>query len=136
MFMGLSIRNRVTIGTRVRLEIMKLLADRYKTSNPGSRTQVINHTSRPNMKLTPPTGSLDPRPLHFTFIKAVTKLPVDFSIEELAPIYRLANSSSELSGKLRSLFIVLSDDVARELALQAARNASSAAASGSIPGHD
>ena len=126
--LDLSIRSRVTIGTRVRIEIMKLLADRYKASNPGSRTQVVNYTSRPSMKLTPPAGSLDPRPLHFNYIKAVTKLPVDFTEEELEPIYRLANSSSELTGKLRSLFIVLSDDVARELALRASRSASAAAA--------
>ena len=38
---GLSIRNRVTVGTRIRLEIMKLLAERYRKSNPGSKTQVM-----------------------------------------------------------------------------------------------
>ena len=125
--LGLSIRNRVTIGTRIRLEIMKLLAERYRTSNPGSRTQVINYQPRPTMTLTPPSGSSDPRPQHFTYIKAVTKLPVNFTEEELAPIYRLANTSPELTGKLRSTFIVLCDDVARQLALTASRDASAAA---------
>ena len=125
--LGLSIRNRVTVGTRIRIEIMKLLADRYKKSNPGSKTQVVNYEPRPTMKFTPPSSATDTRPLHFTFIKAVTKLPVDFTLEELTPIYRLAASSSELTGKLRSTFIVLSDDVARELSRNASRATASAA---------
>ena len=128
---GLSIRIRLTIGSRIRLEIMKLLADRYKKSNPGSKVQVVNYEPRPRMVLTPPSSATDPRPMHFTYIKAVTKLPTDFNPEELAPIYRLAATNSELTGKLRSLFIVLSDDVALELSRAAARSASAAAASAS-----
>ena len=132
--LGLSIRNRVTVGTRIRIEIMKLLADRYKKSNPGSKTQVVNYEPRPTMKFTPPSSATDTRPLHFTFIKAVTKLPVDFTLEELTPIYRLAASSSELTGKLRSTFIVLSDDVFRKRLLRSSRNESrSQEAGGSGP---
>ena len=48
---------------------------------------------------------------HFNYIKAVTKLPVNITTEELAPIYKLALTSSELTGKLRSTFIVLNDDM-------------------------
>ena len=134
---GLSIRNRVTIGTRIRLEIMKLLAFRYKSANPGSKTQVINYEPRPSMKFTPASDASDRRALHFTYIRAVTKLPVDFSSEEINPIYRIAASSSELIGKLRSTFIVLSDDVARELSREQSANASASAASsgsGVVPG--
>ena len=79
------------------------------------------------MKLTPPSNASDPRPMNFTYIRAVTKLPVDFTLEELEPIYRLAASNSELTGKLRSLFIILSDDVALELSR--ARSASASAPS-------
>ena len=125
----LSIRNRVTIGTRIRLEIMKLLAARYKAANPGSKVQVINYEPRPTMKFTPPSDASDRRPLHFTYIRAVTKLPVDFTPEEINPIYRIAASSSELTGKLRSTFIVLSDDVARELSREHAVGASASAPS-------
>ena len=113
--MGLSVRIRLTLGTRIRIEIMKLLADRYRASNPGSKTQVVNYESRPTMKFTPAPNAADRRPLHFTYIKAVTKLPVNFTTEELAPIYKLALTSSELTGKLRSTFIVLHDEVAREM---------------------
>ena len=124
---GLSIRIRLTIGSRIRIEILKLLADRYKKSNPGSKVQVVNYEPRPCMKLTPPSNASDPRPMNFTYIRAVTKLPVDFTLEELEPIYRLAASNSELTGKLRSLFIILSDDVALELSR--ARSASASAPS-------
>ena len=127
---GLSIRNRLTLGTRVRIEIMKLLAERYKASNPGSKTQVVNYESRPTMKFTPSTSASDRRPLHFTYIKAVTKLPCNFTDEELAPIYRMVTSSTELTGKLRSTFIVLSDDKARELSRSSAPVQSAAAPAG------
>ena len=113
---GLSIRNRVTIGTRIRLEIMKLLAERYRKSNPGSKTQVVNYQSRPTMKFTPPSDASDRRVQHYNFIKAITKLPINFTEEEITPIYKIANSSSELLGKLRDLFVVLHDDVARKVA--------------------
>ena len=40
-FKPYSIRNRVTPETKVRIEILKLLASRYKASNPGSKVQVL-----------------------------------------------------------------------------------------------
>ena len=48
------------------------------------------------MKFTPAATASDCRVLHFTYIRAVTKLPVDFSLEELTPVYRIATSSSDL----------------------------------------
>ena len=129
---GLSIRNRVTIGTRIRLEIMKLLAERYRVSNPGSKTQVINYDSRPTMKFTPPSTASDRRILHFTYIKAITKLPVNFTEEELAPIYKVANTSSELYGRLREVFVVLQDEVARAIAHRNTTSASGSAPSGPV----
>ena len=115
---GLSVRNRMTLGTRVRIEIMKLLAERYKSSNPGAKTQVVNYESRPTMKFTPPSSASDRRPLHFNYIQAIKRLPVDFTLEELTPIYKMLASSTELAGKLRSTFVVLSDDTARQLSRQ------------------
>ena len=43
-FKPYSIRNRVTPETKVRIEILKLLASRYKASNPGSKVQVSPHS--------------------------------------------------------------------------------------------
>ena len=131
---GLSIRNRVTLGTRIRLEIMKLQAERYRKANPGSKTQVVNYESRPSMKFTPPATASDKRVMHFTFIKAITKLPVSFTVEELAPIYKIANSSQELSGKLRETFVILNDEVARAIARStSAPSAGTSSSSGSAP---
>ena len=95
--------------------------------------KVVNYEPRPTMKLTPPSDAADRRPLHFNYIRAVTKLPVNFTPEELEPIYRLANSTTDLTGKLRSTFIVLSDDVARSMARDSARG-SGPSGSGSSSG--
>ena len=81
--------------------------------------QVINYESRPTMKFTPAPNATDRRILHFNYIRAITKLPINFSEEELAPIYKIANSSTELHGKLREVFVVLHDDVAKALSRSA-----------------
>ena len=41
---GISISNWTTPGTKVRIAILKVLASRYRASNPGSRVQVIHHS--------------------------------------------------------------------------------------------
>ena len=41
-FKKYSIRNRVTPETKVRIEILKLLASRYRASNPGSKVEMSN----------------------------------------------------------------------------------------------
>ena len=105
---GLSIRIRLTHATRVRLAIMNALAANYKKSNPGSRVQVVNFEPRPIMRLTPPAGSSDPRVMSYTFIEAVTKLPIKFSKKDLSKI--MQSVSGKFKGQLRSLFVVLSDD--------------------------
>ena len=105
---GLSIRIRLTHATRVRIQIMQVLAANWKASNPGSKTQVINFEPRPLMRLTPAQGSEDPRVLTFNFIEAVTRLPIKFSKKDLSSIMKAV--SGKFKGQLRSLFVVLSDD--------------------------
>ena len=105
---GLSIRIRLTHATRVRIAIMQVLAANYKTSNPGSKVQVVNYEPRPMMRLTPPTGASDPRVMNFNFIDAVTKLPNKFSRKGMAEIMKAVGG--KFKGELRSLFVVLSDD--------------------------
>ena len=105
---GLSIRIRLTHATRVRIAIMQVLAANYKTSNPGSKVQVVNYEPRPMMRLTPPTGASDLRVMNFNFIEAVTKLPTKFSRKGMAEIMKAVGG--KFKGELRSLFVVLSDD--------------------------
>ena len=104
----LSIKNRVTSETKVRIDVLKLLAQRYRDSNPGSRVKVIGYEPRPLIKITPAPSASDRRTKTFNYVEAVTKLPTNFSPSELEPIMRRINP--ELYGRIRSLFIVLSDD--------------------------
>ena len=103
-----SIQNVVTRETRIRISILKLLARRYLKANPGAKTQVIGYLPRPILKLTPPPESKSKRVLSYNFIEAVQKLPVNFTREETQDITNRA--AKIFPGKLRSLFIVLTDD--------------------------
>jgi len=53
-------------------------------------------------------GVSDSRVKNFTFIEAVRKLPTNFTPQELRPI--LLKAGNRFSGRLRSTFVVLSDD--------------------------
>jgi hypothetical protein len=104
----ISISNRITPGTQVRLLVLRLLASRYEKSNPGGRAKVIGYESRPIIRLTPPSEVTDKRVRTFTYIEAIKSLPTCFSKAEVAPI--MSKIDPKFRGKLRSTFVVLSDD--------------------------
>ena len=104
-----SIKNRVTPETRVRINVLKLMAQRYRDSNPGSLVQVISYDPRPLIKITPAQGADDRRVKVFNYIDAVQSLPTNFSASEVAPIIRRINP--RLFGQIKSIFVVLSDDL-------------------------
>ena len=56
-----SIKNRVTPETKIRITVLKLLAKRYRESNPGSKVAVIGYDPRPLIKITPPNSASDRR---------------------------------------------------------------------------
>ena len=58
---GISIKNRVTPNTKTRISILKLLANRYRDSNPGSRVKVIGYDPRPLLKIIPAASASDRR---------------------------------------------------------------------------
>jgi len=105
---NVSISNRITPATQVRIAIMKLMAKRYVDSNEGAKARVISYEARPMIKLVPPPGLPDSRVKNFTFIEAVRKLPFNFTPEDLKTVLARAN---RFAGKLRSLFVVLNDDM-------------------------
>ena len=107
-----SIDNLVTPATSVRISIMKVLGARYLASNPGSRVKVIGYESRPLLKLTPPASASDRRVKTYQFVEAIKVLPTNFTSEELAVIAK--SISENLFGQLRSLFVVISDDVIKK----------------------
>jgi len=77
-FAGISIKNRVTPDTRIRISILKLMAKRYRDNNPGAKVQVIGYDPRPLIKITPPAGSSDRRTKVFNYIEACRSLPATF----------------------------------------------------------
>ena len=107
-----SIRNRITPETKVRIAVLQVLGRRYKTSNPGSKVKVIGYEPRPRIKITPASDATDRRVMNFTFVEAVKRLPTVFSNDDLDFIFSKVNLG--LTGRLRSLFICLSDDEFRQ----------------------
>lgn len=107
-FKNVGVSNCVTRETRVRIAILKLFGQRYVDSNPGAKMQVIGYQPRPLLKLTPPPDSGDKKVKTFNFIEAVQRLPCNFSEEEVLPL--LKRYGGRYPGRLRSLFVVLSDD--------------------------
>ena len=107
-----SIRNKITPGTKVRIAVLQVLARRYKTSNPNAKVQLINYEPRPTLKITPPVDAADRRPLVYSYVEAVKAFPASFTTAELDFIFKKVNP--KLCGQLRSIFIVLSDDVFRK----------------------
>ena len=79
----ISIQNRMTPETRTRVSVLKLLASRYRDSNPGSRVKVISYEPRPVMKITPAPSASDRRTRVYTYVEAVKKFPTNFTPEEL-----------------------------------------------------
>ena len=103
-----SFKNFVTPETRIRISILKLLAKKYRESNPGSKVSVIGYRPRPMIKITPAASAKDRRIMTFNYVQAVRKLPCSFSPSDIDPIIRRVNVS--LLGRIRSIFIVISDD--------------------------
>ena len=103
-----NIKNLVTPETRTRVSVLKLLAKRYRDSNQGSHVKVIHYDPRPLIKITPAASASDRRIKTYNYVEAVQTLPCNFTSDEVAPIIRRLNP--KLLGKVRALFVVLSDD--------------------------
>ena len=109
----ISISNKVTPETLTRISIMKLLAKRYRDSNPGSRVKVVGYDARPLLKIIPAPSASDRRQKVYNFVQAVSKLPTNIPASELEAILRRINP--ELCGRIRSTFIILSDDAFKKI---------------------
>ena len=108
----ISIRNCVTPATLARINILQLLGRRYQASNPGSYYHAVGFEPRPMLKLHPAKDASDQRVQTFNFIEAVEKLPTHFTQSEIDDL--LKRISPKLYGSLKSLFIVLSDDMVKK----------------------
>ena len=108
----ISIRNCVTQATLGRISILQLLGRRYKDSNPGSKYTVVGYEARPLLKITPSSDASDSRTQTYNFIEAIEKLPTCFSGSEIDDL--LERLSPKLHGRLKSLFVVVSDDMLKK----------------------
>ena len=108
MLTQVSVRNKVTLSTRVRLAILKQLGENYKARNVGSSYAVKGFESRPQLTIFPPTGARDARQKSMFFMEAINSLPIRFSDEQLSAIFRVVGSN--FKSKLEATFVVLSDD--------------------------
>ena len=104
---GVSIRNKVTVKTKIRIAIMRQLGANWMAANPGSYINVKGHVSRPLLTTTP-ARSTNARTRTYNFIQAATTLQVNFSDENLIRIFQVVGDYHP--GRLKALFIVLNDD--------------------------
>ena len=103
---GVSVRNKITLNTKIRLAIMRELGSVYKESNKGSMFKANGYDSRPVLVTFPPRGT--GRPRKYTFMQAVTTLKATFSDANLIRIFQTINDHHP--GELQALFVVVKDD--------------------------
>ena len=106
-FKHVSVRNKITLGTKIRIAILHQLGSIYKASNSGSSYKVLGFEPRPRL-ITEPPQSANSQPRSYNFIQAATSLRADFSDEDFIKIYSVVGKS--FPGELRATFIVLNDD--------------------------
>lgn len=105
---GVSLRNKITLDTKIRLAILRQLGERYLVNNPGGHYKVQGFKPRPFLVIQPPSGSPNARVRSFSYIEAISSLPTHFSDEELTQIFMIVGDHDR--GKLRQLFVVLNDE--------------------------
>ena len=109
---GISIRNCVTQATLARIAILQLYGKRYQDSNPGSSYTVVGYEPRPELKIFPAKDASDKRIQTYNFIQAVTQLPSAFAESEIDDL--LNRISPNLHGRLKSILVVVTDDMLKK----------------------
>ena len=110
---GVSVRNKVTKETRVRIAILQQLGANFVSRNPGTTIKVRGYDPRPTLLVLSPTsggpdGSAVASTKLYNFIEAVTSLPSSLSDDNLSRIFGVIGAS--YPGQLRNLFVIISDD--------------------------
>jgi hypothetical protein len=117
---AVSIKNRVTSDTKIRISVLKLMAKRYRDTNPGAKVQVIGFEPRPMLKIVPPSSSGDRRTRLYNYVEACRAFPASFPAADVQKIMRRINP--RLRGQIKSTFIVLNDDMLSSSARDANRS--------------
>lgn len=104
---NITIANSMTTGTRVRCAILRAYAKAYLRENPQGSVTVTSFTSRPHFMN---RASKTLRQTSLTFCQTVLDddLPCPAK-EDLESAYRIAGAK-QFKGRLRDVFMILSDD--------------------------
>ena len=105
---GVSLRNKITLDSKIRIAILRQLGEKYIERNQGASYKVEGFVSRPSLKLFPAPGATNSRIQSLNFIEAVTTIPSHLSDSALTQIFMTVGGHDR--GKLRQLFVILSDD--------------------------
>jgi hypothetical protein len=104
---NIMIANSVTTGTRVRRAILRAYAKAYMKENPQGSATVTAFTSRPHFGF---RAGKTLRQTSFNFDQTVMVDDLPYPVkEDLESAYRIA-SAKQFRGRLRDVFMVLSDD--------------------------
>ena len=101
----LFVANSVTLGTRVRIDILKAIAKKH--ANDKRDFHVVAYSSRPVLQIK--LKGTDQKPMSLTFIDAVSKYGRDLVEGDLGEAYRRAGRAFQ--GQLQQNFVVLRDRV-------------------------
>jgi hypothetical protein len=99
----LFVANSVTLGTRVRIDILKAIAKKH--ANDKQDFHVVAYSSRPILQIKQ-KGS-DQNPMGLTFIDAVSRFGKEMLEGDLGEAYRRAGRAFQ--GQLQQNFVILRD---------------------------
>ena len=105
---GVSIHNKVTLDTRIRISILHALGSVYTETNPRSRYKVRGFESRPLLMTIPAPDDTTSRVRVYNFIEAACNLNGGLSDESLMKIHQKIGTHHD--GQLQTLFVILDDD--------------------------
>lgn len=100
-------------------EILTLFSQLFSTDRPENlhilSSFPIGYDPRPVLRIVPAASAPDSdrRAKSYNYVEAVTKFPTNFSAQEIDPIIKRINP--EFLGKIRSTFIIISDDRYKQL---------------------
>ena len=116
-FGKLFVANSVSLGTRVRIDIMKAMAKKFSSEKQDFHVAIFS--SRPVLRVKE-KGS-DKNPMSFTFIDSVVRYGRDMTEGDLEDAYRRAGKA--FHGQLQQNFVVLRDRESNTvMALQGSSN--------------
>lgn len=103
---GLTLTNVTTFYTRVRVQLLKEVAQKHQAANPSISCFVTNYLPRPELKIRDRKGPL----LSLTYTKTITQFSHYLKLDFLKDLYQYAHTNMPEAG-VAERFLVLSSDL-------------------------